>query len=115
MNDKFILINKERQFYTYLDKFFFSSFPKNEWVLKDRVYKDLFNLIENTIAFNMTKGNIKAKHLTNCKINISMIDFIINTILEKELVKKRRVLSAINKLNEIKKIIFSLELNEAKE
>lgn len=115
MNNKFILINKERQFYVYLDKFFFSSFPKNEWFLKDRIYKDLFNLIENTMAYNMTKGNIKAKHLTNCKIYISMIDFIINTILEKELVKKRRVLSAINMLNEIKKIVYSLESNETKE
>lgn len=112
MNNKFILINKERELLIYIEKYFFSSLPKSEKHIKDKLYEQLFLLIENTLSFNHNKGNIRKKYINSTKINISMIDFLINALYEKDIIKKRRLLSAIRILSEVKNIVYGIDENE---
>lgn len=115
MNDKFIVLGKEKAMLLYLDKYVFSSYPKNETSIKIRLNDEMYKLIENTIRVNLNKGNVRAKYLTEVKLNIMMIDFYLNVTFDKEIIIKKRFLSCIRMLTEIRNIIYSLErLNEVK-
>lgn len=108
MNNDFILLNKEKELLTYNEKYVFSSFPKNEVSLKIKINDTLYMLIENTIRANVNRGNIRNKYWNETKVNIIMLDFFYKVVYEKELVLKRRFLSIIRLLNEIKSIVYTL-------
>lgn len=109
MNDKFIILNKEKYLLNYLDTYVISTIPKNYIALKIKLNDEIYKLIENTIRFNINKGNIRNKYLNEAKVNVYLIDFYLSNIFEKELIIKKRFLSSIRILNEIKNILSSLE------
>lgn len=111
MNDRFILLNKEKAFLIYFEKYVLPSIPKNETTIKIKIIDESYKLIENTIRFNVNKGNIRNKYLNETKVNINMLDFYLGIIYSKKLIIKKRFLSSIRVITEIKNIIYSLENN----
>ena len=112
MNDKFIVLGKEKSFLAYLDKYVFSSYPKNETSLKIKLNDEIYKLIENTMRVNLNKGNIRSKYIKEVKLNIMMIDFLLDVTFEKEIIIKKRFLSCLRMLTEIKNIIYSLDYTD---
>ena len=116
MNDKFILLNKEKAFLIYYEQYVLPALPKNETTIKIKLTDEIYKLIENTIRVNVNKGNIRNKYINETKVNVMMIDFYLGTIYAKKIIIKKRFLSCVRSLTEIRNILYSLEnQNEVKE
>ena len=116
MNDKFILLNKEKALLIYYEQYVLPTFPKNETSIKIKLSDEIYKLIENTIRVNVNKGNIRNKYINETKVNVMMIDFYLSTVYAKQIIIKKRFLSCIRTLTEIRNIIYSLDnQNEVKE
>lgn len=61
-----------------------------------------------------TKGNIRMKYITELRVNLSLLDYLFDEINNISCVKNKRILSSINKLSDIKNIIYGWMLNEEK-
>ena len=58
MNNKFILINKEKQLLVYLEKYILSNIPKNEITIKIKLNDEIYKLIEKEInKIDLTLNN----------------------------------------------------------
>ncbi len=111
MNDRFILMNKEKTLLIYFEQYILSPIPKTYISLKIKLNDEIYKLIENTIRFNINKGNIRNKYINETKVNIMMIDFYLSIIYSKNLIIKKRFLSSVRYLTEVKNIIYSLGIN----
>ena len=109
MRDKFILMGKEKELLVYLEQYVLNSLPKNEKVLRDNLTLEMYETIKNTDKVSMNKGNVRQKYLNDVKVNIVMIDFYIGVAYSKNLVIKKRFLSCIKKIEEIRKILSGVE------
>ena len=112
MSDKFILMNKEKELLIYLEQYILNSLPKNEKVLRDNLTNEVYDIIKNTAKVSINKGNIRQKYINDVKINIIMIDFYIGILFSKNLIIKKRFLSCIKKIEEIRRILFGVENSE---
>lgn len=109
MSDKFILMNKEKELLMYLEQYILNSLPKNEKVLRDNITIEVYDIIKNTAKVSINKGNIKLKYINDIKVNIIMIDFYIGILYSKKLIIKKRFLSCIRKIDEIRRILSGVE------
>ena len=109
MSDKFILLGKEKELLIYLEQYVLNTFPKNEKVLRDNLTLEIYEAIKNTARISINKGNVRQKYLNDIKVNIVMIDFYIGVVYSKNLVIKKRFLSCIRKIDEIRKILNGVE------
>ena len=112
MSDKFILMNKEKELLIYLEQYILNSLPKNEKVLRDNLTNEVYDIIKNTAKVSINKGNIRQKSINDVKINIIMIDFYIGILFSKNLIIKKRFLSCVKKIEEIRRILFGVENSE---
>ena len=109
MSDKFILMSKEKGLLIYLEQYVLNNLPKNEKVLRDSLTIEIYECIKNTARVSVNKGNVRQKYLNDVKVNIIMIDFYIGTMYDKKLIIKKRFLSCIKKLDEIRRILSGVE------
>ena len=72
------------------------------------------SLINNIILANNSEKNIRKKYQNNALLNISSIDFLITYFYDINIVNKKRYLSVIRILSNIK-ILLNGWMNEAKE
>lgn len=90
----------------YIDLYVFSSFPKHKISLKIKFENEMYGLLENITRANFNRGNIRKKYLVDCLVNISLMDTYIGYVMEYNIIIKKRFLSIINKLDEIRKLII---------
>lgn len=109
MNDKFILMGKEKELLIYLEQYVFHEIPKNEKVLRDNLTSEIYEIIKNTARISVNKGNIRLKYINEIKVNIMMIDFYLGIIKIKKYIINKRFLSSIKKLEEVRRIVSGLE------
>ena len=109
MNDKFILMNKEKELLIYLEQYVFHAMPKNEKILRDNINSEMYEIIKNTARISVNKGNIKAKYINDIKVNIILLDFYIGILNSKNYIINKRFLSSIKKLDEIRKILSGFD------
>lgn len=114
MNDKFILLGKEKAFLVYFEQYIVPSFPKNEKQLRTKIIDEYYEMIKNTTKVSVNKGNIRQKYINDIKSNIMMIDFYLEVIFTKKLIIKKRFLSCVKMLGEIRNIIYSLDYKDEK-
>lgn len=108
MNNKFILLDKEKEMLLYMETYILSSIPKTYKTLRQKTSDELYELIKNTTKVSINKGNIKNKYLNEIKANIITLDFYLNCIYTKKIIINKRYLSCIRILTEIKNIVYSL-------
>ena len=109
MNEKFILMGKEKELLIYLEQYVFHSLPKNEKVLRDNITIEMYEMMKNTARISVNKGNVRLKYINDIKVNIIMIDFYIGVLNSKEYIINKRFLSSVKKLEEIRRIVGGLE------
>lgn len=109
MNDKFILMGKEKELLIYLEQYVFHSLPKNEKVLRDNITNEIYEMIKNTARVSINKGNIRNKYINDIKVNIIMLDMYLGMLNSKKYIINKRFLSSIRKLEEIRRILSGLE------
>lgn len=109
MNDKFILMGKEKALLIYLEQYVFHSLPKNEKVLRDNITNEIYEMIKNTARVSINKGNIRNKYINDIKVNIIMLDMYLGMLNSKKYIINKRFLSSIRKLEEIRRILSGLE------
>lgn len=109
MNDKFILMGKEKELLIYLEQYVFHSLPKNEKVLRDNITNEIYEMIKNTARVSINKGNIRNKYINDIKVNIIMLDMYLGILNSKKYIINKRFLSSIRKLEEIRRILSGLE------
>ena len=109
MNEKFILMGKEKELLIYLEQYVFHAIPKNEKVLRDNIASEIYETIKNTARISVNKGNVRLKYINDIKVNVIMLDFYIGLLNSKEYIINKRFLSCIKKLEEIRRIISGFE------
>lgn len=102
--EEFQLLNKVKWLCSYTEKYIFSSFPKVHLALKIKIDENLYSLLENTIRANLNKGNIRNKYQKDMLANIVLLDYYIGQLYSKKIIIKKRFISFINCLIEIKKM-----------
>lgn len=112
--NELIVYTKCKNFINYVDLFVFSSFPKHKLSLKIKFEKEMYELLENITRSNFNKGNIRQKYMIECLVNISLMDTYIGFIFESGIIIKKRFLSIINKLDEIRRLIIGWRNHEIK-
>lgn len=109
MSDKFILMGKEKELLIYLEQFVFHSLPKNEKVLRDNITNEIYEMIKNTARVSINKGNVRNKYINDIKVNVIMLDLYFGILYDKKYIIKKKFLSSIRKLNEIRRILSGVE------
>ena len=112
MSNKFILMNKEKELLIYLEQYILNTLPKNDKVLRDNLTNEIYDIIKNTARVSINRGNIRLKYINDIKVNIIMIDFYIGILYSKKLIIKKRFLSCIKKIEEIRRILYGVENSE---
>lgn len=112
MSNKFILMNKEKELLIYLEQYILNTLPKNDKVLRDNLTNEIYDIIKNTARVSINRGNIRLKYINDIKVNIIMIDFYIGILYSKNLIIKKRFLSCIKKIEEIRRILSGVENSE---
>ena len=103
--NELIVYSKCKDFISYIDLYVFSSFPKYKLSLKIKFEQEMYGLLENITKANFNKGNIRQKYLTDCLVNISLMDTYIGYVFKHNIIIKKRFLSIVNKLDELRKLI----------
>ena len=113
--NNFLLLEKSKWLIRYSNIYIFPNFPKIHLALKIKLEENLYSLIDNIIRANINKGNIRNKHQKEILVIISLLDFYIGEIYNKKIIKKKRFVSFISCLNEIRKMTYGWIESEKKE
>lgn len=95
----------------YIEQYIIHNIPKTEKVLRDNLSYEIYDIIKNTARVSVNKGNIKNKYINDIKVNIIMLDLYFEIIFTKKYIIKKRFLSCIKKLDEIRRIVIGIEKN----
>lgn len=110
--NEFILLSKIKWLINYSDKYILCNFPKVHISLKIKLQDNLYDLLENAIRANVNKGNIRNKYQKDILVNLSILDYYIGLMLERNIIKKNRFNSFVNSLLDIRKITYGWIENE---
>lgn len=112
--NNFSLYNRILDFNKYIRTYIASSIPNVHRDLRIHLLDECYNLTRNMFYSSYTKGNIRMKHIIDLRVNLSVLDYLLDEINSISCVKNKRILSSINKLSDIKNIIYGWMLNEEK-
>lgn len=106
MADDFILYSKSEELIKYVNIYVFSSFPKVHLSLKINFENEMYDLLRNISKANFTKGNVRQKYITDCLVNVSLMDTFIGIIRDYNIIINKRFQSILRKLKEIKYMLL---------
>ncbi len=113
--NELIVFSKCKSFINYVELYVNSSFPKYKLSLKIKFDNEMYGLLENIVRANYNRGNIRRKYLVDCLVNISLMDTYISFMYDSQIVIKKRFLSLVNKLDEIRRLIIGWRNEEEKQ
>ena len=73
---------------------------------------ECYNLLDNLFHATYNKGNVRMKYLIELRVNLSMIDTLITDISDLKCIKDNYIKTFINKVADIKNIVYGWILNE---
>lgn len=111
-NSKFKLYKLSRDFYGYTRKYLIINIPKVHADLRIHIMDETYNLIKNILFSSVNEGNIRRKYLKECKVNISMIEMILEELNTFKYIKTSKFMTANHKLSDIKNYIYGWYTNE---
>ena len=95
----------------YIRKYVIVNFPKVHNSLRIELENDILKLIKDIFYVYYNVGNIKKKYLIECQVDLSMIDYILRTMMDNKIVKEKYILETIKRLTDIKNIIYAWKRN----
>lgn len=108
MNSNFLLLSKTQKIIEYYNKHLI-NFPKKEYLLKQCIEKNMYELIECLFAYNINDiEKIKQKYLKDFLVKLSMLDFYTNVSYEKRAIGKRQLDVITKVIIEIRKMTYGL-------
>ena len=111
-NKEYGLYNKILDFNKYVREYICVCIPSVNRDLRIHLLDECYNLFKNMLYATYNKGNIRMKYLIEIKVNISLIDMLITQIIDLKCVKKKNIDVSINKICDIKNIIYGWIINE---
>ncbi len=111
-NKQYRLYSKILDFNHYVRTYIVNTIPSVHRDLRIHLLDEFFLLTKNLFYATYNKGNIRMKYLIEIKVNLSIIDMLITEISNLQCMKKTSFHASINKLSDIKNIIYGWVLNE---
>lgn len=103
MND-FKLLNKSKLLLKYMESNILVNIPKVYSSYRRGIEDNVIGLNYNIIKANINTGNIRNKYQKEVLVNISMIDLYLDILLELNIISKKKFMTIIRMLNEIRKM-----------
>lgn len=101
--DNFIINDKVKQFIFRLHNTVINKIPKSHFVFRNRLLEYSFDLYENVLRANLNTGSIRSKYQKESIVDVDMIDALLGYINDLSYIEKKKFMSLIANLNEIKK------------
>ena len=105
-DNSFKLLSKLEIYDIYVRKYIINCIPKIYNDIRIHILDENYDLIRNVKLSSITKGNIRIKHLVNTLINISMLDYLFNSLSILKVGDARKISSSLSKLTDLKNIIY---------
>ena len=103
----FKLMDKIKDYDLYTRKYVINDIPKVYNDIRIHILDELFDLVKNIKLSSLTKGNIQIKNLINALLNISVLDYLFDLLLQLNLCNKDKLIKSLSKLTDIKNICYS--------
>lgn len=100
----FKLLNKSKLLLKYMESNILINIPKVYSSYRRGIEDNIIELNSNIIRANINTGNIRNKYQKEVLVNISMIDLYLDILLELKIINKKKFMTIINMLNEIRKM-----------
>ncbi len=104
--EHFLLLKESKKLFYYSDNYIYENFPRNKRHLKIQYMNYLNSLLENIILANYSDGSIKKKYQKNCLLYVSLLDFQLSYFFDIKLIEKKRYLSSIKILSNVKALLM---------
>lgn len=96
----------------YLEEYVLVNIPKVHSSYRVGLENNIIDLNSNIIRANINVVNIRNKYQKEILVNIAMIDLYLDLILDINVINKKRFMSSIRMLNEIRKMTNGWIVNE---
>ena len=114
MDKKFKLYNYILDFDDYTRNYVVNNIPSVYRDIRIHLLDEIYNLEKSIIYAINTKGNIRIKHLIDAKVSISLIDMLLLKIRNIKCLKNSKFDTTIDKLTNVKNIVYGWIVNEEK-
>ena len=108
----FKLLNKSKMLLKYLEEYVLVNIPKVHSSYRVGLENNVIDLNANIIRANINTGSIRTKYQKEVLVNIAMIDLYLDLILDINVINKKKFMSSIKMLSEIRKMTNSWMENE---
>ena len=113
-NKVFGLYAKVSDCNNYIRKYIVVNIPNIHRDIRIHLLDECFNLYKNMLYATYNKGNIRMKYLIEIRVNLSLIDILMNDIKELKCINNKYINTSISKLSDIKNIAYGWIINEEK-
>ena len=114
MDKKFKLYNYILDFDNYTRNYVVNNIPSVYRDIRIHLLDEIYNLEKSIIYAINTKGNIRIKHLIDSKVSISLIDMLLLKIRNIKCLKNSKLDTTVDKLTNVKNIVYGWIVNEEK-
>ena len=108
MNSSFLLLQKSKKTMEYIQNIAV-NYPKKEYILKGNIEKSCYQLIECIFSYQINQTErIRQKYLKDFLVQLSMLNFYMETSFDKKYISKRQYEVVGRFLMEIRKIAYGV-------
>ena len=111
-DNEFRLFTKVNNYYSYVSTYVSNNIPNIHRDLRINLLEESYSLVRNIYNASYTKGNIRMKYLNEMLVNISMIDMLIEILINLLSKERKHLHNAIGMLTEIKNMIYAWKSHE---
>ena len=102
--NEFKIYNKSKYLVMYMEKYIINNIPKIHYLYRKGFEESVVNLNYYLIKANINTGSIRNKYQKEVLVSIYMIDMYIGILLHLNIINKKRFISFVRMLNEIRKM-----------
>lgn len=110
--NEFKLLQRSKLLLKYLESNILINIPKVYNSYRVGIETNVINLNENIIRANINNGSIRNKYQKEILVNISMIDLYLDILLGVNVINKKKFMSIVRLLSEIRKMCIGWMENE---
>ena len=102
--NEFKIYNKSKYLVMYMEKYIINNIPEIHYLYRKWFEESVINLNYYLIKANINTGSIRNKYQKEVLVSIYMIDMYIGILLHLNIINKKRFISFVRMLNEIRKM-----------
>ena len=109
---EFVLYNKIIIYEKYLRRYVISYIPSIDRDIRIHILDESYNLLKYSLQARNNKGNIRNKYLNEMIVTIQLLEYLISEVIESNKNAKKKCITLISYLTEIKNIIYAWKSSE---